>query len=292
MRLSVYCPWISKVQEAMVGKHVQALLAQADFASNPAVNDSTALIERLKPDMGVAEPVYRQLQRQIIQMIHKGELGEGYSLPSERNLADALKLSRTTIRRCYDELREQDYISTHGRAGVMIKAPSHIHPELGKLKDFTHDLQEIGLALCTQLVERQILCDRTMASVFNRPSTANFLRLVRLHLNADMPMTREVAWYDLTAAPALKEWDITGSPYSFLQQQGGLLLSHSEQTIEASMSNAEEMQVFGFTAPQPCLLFKRKTYTTTGQMVEYVEGTFRGDAYTYRLKLPLNASNF
>lgn len=262
-------------------------LTEVDTTLN-AVNDSTAFIQRLKPDTGIAEPVYRQLQRQIIQMIQAGELGEGDSLPSERTLAEALRLSRTTIRRCYDELREQDFISTHGRAGVIIKSPPRINPEIGKLKGFTEEMREIGVEPSTQLVERKVVCDRTIASLFNRPSTARFLKLVRLRLGDGVPMTREVAWYDLTLAPALADWDVVGSAYQYLQQHCGVALADGEQTIEAAMSNAEEMEAFGFGEPGPCLLLKRKTYATTGQMVEYVEGTFRGDAYTYRITLKMN----
>ena len=101
-------------------------------------------------------------------------------------------------------------------------------------------------------------------------------------------MTREVAWYDLTLAPELANWNIQGSAYEFIQNQCGLSLSHADQTIEAAMSNTEEILAFGFNEPIPCLLLKRKTYTSTGLMVEYVEGTFRGDAYTYRITLRLN----
>lgn len=252
-----------------------------------AVNDSSAFIRRLKPDVGIAEPVYRQLQRQIIQMIQMGDLTVGDSLPSERALAEALNLSRTTIRRCYDELREQDYISTHGRAGVMVKSPPRINPELGRLKGFTEEMREMGVEPSTQLLERSIVTDRTIASIFGRPSTARFLKLVRLRLGDGMPMTREVAWYDLTLAPALADWNIEGSAYHYLQHQCGVTLTDGEQTIEAAMSNPDEMAAFGFGEPSPCLLLKRKTYTNSGQMVEYVEGTFRGDAYTYRITLKI-----
>ena len=48
-----------------------------------------------------------------------------------------------------------------------------------------------------------------------------------------------------------------------------------------------EAAAFGFAAPAPCLLMKRKTLSRAGQVVEYVEGTFRGDAYAYRLTLGL-----
>jgi GntR family transcriptional regulator len=112
-----------------------------------------------------------------------------------------------------------------------------------------------------------------------------FLRLVRVRSGDAVPLSREVAWYDLTAAPALEYWDTSGSAYAFLQERCGITLAQAEQSIEAVMSSAEESQVFGFTVPGPCLLIKRRTFTTTGQLIEYVEGTFRGDAYTYRLKL-------
>lgn len=55
------------------------------------------------------------------------------------------------------------------------------------------------------------------------------------------------------------------------------------------MSSDTETEVFEFAGPGPCLLIKRKTYSAFGQMIEYVEGTFRGDAYAYRLTLNLGS---
>ena len=61
-----------------------------------------------------------------------------------------------------------------------------------------------------------------------------------------------------------------------------------DRTIEASLSSAAEAEVFDFSQPSPCLLLKRKTFSKAGQLIEYVEGTFRGDAYAYRLTLKLD----
>jgi GntR family transcriptional regulator len=51
------------------------------------------------------------------------------------------------------------------------------------------------------------------------------------------------------------------------------------------MPNEEECKIFGFTQPVPCLLIKRRSYMHGDVMMEYVEGLFRGDTYTYRLRL-------
>ncbi|WP_445371475.1 GntR family transcriptional regulator [Methylomonas sp. HW2-6] len=253
-----------------------------------AANDSTAFIDKIRPDSGVAEPVYKQLLRRIVQLIESGELGDGFSLPSERALAEALALSRTTVRRCYEELRAQDHIDTHGRAGATVKAaPQRIAPEMGRLKGFTEEMRELGMVASTRILEQGIVEDRTIASIFNRPASNRFFRIVRLRLGDGNPMSREVAWYDLTPAPDFAQWNGDGSAYQFLQERCGLSLQRADQTIEAVICNQAEMRVFGFEQPGPCLLLKRKTYTDQGTMVEYVEGTFRGDAYTYRVELKM-----
>lgn len=252
------------------------------------VADSHALLASLLPDRTLAEPSYRQLTRKIRALIESGQIANGQSLPSERVLAESLQLSRVTVRRAYEELRADNLLETHGRAGVTARTPPQLTPQLGKLKGFTEEMHELGMAPSSRLLEREVASDRTIASIFGRPSTARFLRLVRLRLGDGVPLTREVAWYDLTAAPELEHWDAAGSAYRFITERCGIALSHGEQSIEATMSSVDEMAAFGFAEPAPCLLLKRKTFSRAGQIIEYVEGTFRGDAYAYRMTLKLD----
>jgi GntR family transcriptional regulator len=246
----------------------------------------TDLASRLQLCEQSSEPAYLQLKRQLDTLIDKGELEVGCNLPSERVLAEALQISRTTVKRCYDELRNNQRLSTHGRYGTVVQgSPPRVNPTMGKLKGFTEEMQEQGKVATTRVLELDIVTERTIACIFHRPSAASFLRLVRVRLADGIPMTREVAWYDLSSAPALEHWDTSGSIYAFLQEKCAIQLSYADQTIEAIMSSAEESAVFDFAEPSPCLLLKRHTYATTGQLTEYVEGTFRGDAYVYKLKL-------
>ena len=248
-------------------------------------NSYQDLINRLKPNAQTSEPYYQQLKRKISALIASGEFESGLGLPSERTLAEALNLSRTTIRRCYEELKAEGQLNANGQGGTMVQAPPRVSPALGKLKGFTEEMRELGMEASTRVLEHEIVQDRTIASVFSRPSTAQFLRLIRVRLGNDVPMSREVAWYDLTLAPKLAHWDTAGSAYGFLEAQCGIKLKWAEQSIEAVMSSEDESQVFGYQSSEPCLLMKRKSYSVHDVLVEYVEGTFRGDAYAYRLKL-------
>jgi GntR family transcriptional regulator len=240
----------------------------------------------LRVDKSAAQPGWRQLHEQISALMAAGTLGAQAYLPSERDLALTLGVSRTIVKRCYDELRRAGRLAGHGREGSVVQAPPlRVQPALGRLKGFTEEMRELGIEPSTLLQAREEVRERVIASIFGRPSTAPFLRVVRIRCGDGTPMTREVAWYDLTLAPALAKWDGQSSAYQFLQHECALTLAWADQSVEAVLSTPEETQAFGFDAPQPCLLFKRKTWTGHEQLVEYVEGTFRGDAYVYRLRL-------
>jgi GntR family transcriptional regulator len=99
------------------------------------------VIERLTIDNETSEPYYRQLMRNLESLIEAGDLGHGLGLPSERDLALALNLSRTTIKRCYDELRQAGLLNANGRGGTSVNRPQAIAPPLGRLKGFTQEIQ-------------------------------------------------------------------------------------------------------------------------------------------------------
>lgn len=239
----------------------------------------------IKLDASAAEPLWRQLYNELNQLLANGELQQGFTLPSERDLSQHFSISRSTVKRCYDELRFQKMIGGKGKVGSVVRSPEKVNPVMGKLKGFTQEMTELGKVPSSTVVQCVVAQDRAIASVFGRPSHAEFLHLIRIRYADEVPMTREVAWYDLTLAPELKEWNAQGSIYDFIQSKCSLALDKAEQSIEAVHSNKEESEAFGFVTPTPCLLLKRWTKATSGQLVEYVEGTFRGDAYVYRLQL-------
>ncbi len=58
------------------------------------------------------EPIYRQIENQIKDMIIQGKLKEGDALPSIRLLAKELRISVITTKRAYDELESDGFIET------------------------------------------------------------------------------------------------------------------------------------------------------------------------------------
>src|SRR5207249_7194965 len=64
--------------------------------------------------------VVQELHRQLRSAIVGGRLQSGVRLPSTRELAGALAVSRNTVVTAYDLLLAEGYIVAHGRAGTRI----------------------------------------------------------------------------------------------------------------------------------------------------------------------------
>ena len=67
-------------------------------------------------------PLYQQIKDQIKDAIFTGELAEGNALPSIRDFASDLKVSVLTIRRVYDELEQEGFVTSRIGVGTFVSA--------------------------------------------------------------------------------------------------------------------------------------------------------------------------
>lgn len=65
-------------------------------------------------------PLYQQIKDQIKDAILREELVEGDALPSIRSFANDLKVSVLTIRRVYDELEKEGFITSQVGIGTFV----------------------------------------------------------------------------------------------------------------------------------------------------------------------------
>lgn len=65
-------------------------------------------------------PLYQQIKDQIKDSILREELVEGDALPSIRSFANDLKVSVLTIRRVYDELEKEGFITSQVGIGTFV----------------------------------------------------------------------------------------------------------------------------------------------------------------------------
>ncbi len=73
-------------------------------------------------DVEAGEPLYRQLRRAVEHQILTGALNPDLPLPSSRELARELGLSRNTVNAAYQELQAEEFIESRARRGYFVNS--------------------------------------------------------------------------------------------------------------------------------------------------------------------------
>ena len=68
------------------------------------------------------ESMTRQIREQINDLIEAGELAAGALLPSERELANSLKVARNVVRGAYEQLMDAGQLRSEGRKGRSVSS--------------------------------------------------------------------------------------------------------------------------------------------------------------------------
>ena len=76
-------------------------------------------VSRKKP-----ESLTSQIREQLSSLIESGSLAAGSFLPSERELANSLKVARNVVRGAYEQLMSAGSIQSEGRKGRKVRPAS------------------------------------------------------------------------------------------------------------------------------------------------------------------------
>lgn len=69
------------------------------------------------------DPAYRQLARALKLLIMDGRVPLGVRVPGERELAQAIGISRTTVAAAFNQLRDEDYLASRQGSGTVTRVP-------------------------------------------------------------------------------------------------------------------------------------------------------------------------
>jgi DNA-binding transcriptional MocR family regulator len=97
-------------------------------------------------------PAYRQIQQALRLLILDGRLPIGLRLPGERNLADALNVSRTTVSAAYAELRDLGFLASRHGSGSVTRLPL----ELPTLPEHLPGATEIDFSIAAMPAPKEV----------------------------------------------------------------------------------------------------------------------------------------
>ncbi len=251
---------------------------------DPAVEGSAdAVLDEMSPT-----PLYLQLQRLIQNQVRAGKLRAGEALPSERDLARQLGISRVTVRKAIGGLVDKGILVQHWGSGTFIAPPARVEQALSRLSSFTDDMMIRGLKPGMRLIERS--CSPAApkeAMALGLSPGEKVSRLQRLRLADDVPMAIEIA-----AVPARFLPDPGVVEHSLYAALAGLGYAPSRalQRLHAVLLNSDQARLLDVPSASAALYIERRSFLEDGTPIEFTASYYRGDAYDFVAELSIGSS--
>ena len=218
-----------------------------------------------------------EIRERVMELIESLEVGQ--AIPSERRLCEQLGVSRLTLRAALDDLVREGHLTRRHGSGTFVSRPKIAQPLT--LTSFSEDMRRRGMVPGSRTLELKVVpAGARLGRRLQLSPEEPVVRVKRLRLADGEPMALEVLHVPAALVPGLSQADLENrSFYELMEERYGVVISSATQTIEPTVTSAEESEALGVPLHSPAFLFERTTLTVSGRPMEFVRSFYRGDRY-------------
>jgi GntR family transcriptional regulator len=261
-------------------------------ARNAAVGPATRDAENTGPAAGSAEGSVRRIEssrsirdsvEQCIQeLITGGKLGEDGRLPTERDLATRLSVSRTTVRQVLDRLEHDGVVHRkRGRRGGTFVNRPRVDIDFRYLAGIPAYLRAQGFRPGAHVVSaRMVPADETTAIALQIKAGTPIYDVVRIRFADEVRISLENARIPVMLAPDLLAQPLDSSIYDLLTDRYGVTCAKAIERMVAVLANPEQSDLLGIKVGDPLMSIERVAFDPDDRPVEYSSDLFVGDRTT------------
>lgn len=264
----------------------------ATLQSRPATPEAHPVTTAASPQSGAhsdsvtridsSRSIRDTVAERIHELISSGELSEDGRLPTERELALQLGVSRTTVRQVLDRLEHDGAVyRRRGRSGGTFVNRPRAEIDFGYLAGIPAYLRAQGFRPGAHVVSaRMVPADATTASGLNIAPGTLVYDIVRIRLADEVRISLENARIPVSLAPDLLSQRLDDSIYDLLIDRYGVTCVKAIERMVAVLADHEQSQLLGIRVGDPLMAIERVTYDSDDTPVEYANDLFVGDRTT------------
>ncbi len=228
---------------------------------------------------------YRSIADDLRAQIVAGDLAAGAVLPSEAELAGSYGVSRVTVRKALELLRDEDRVSSRQGYGWFVSG-DRVRQSLGALSTIESQLAAQG-----RTPVRRVLSFGFGRAPAGLPALAGqeVLEVVRVNLGDNQPFALVTVWCPADLAGALSRDDVeTATFYELLAVD----FDRAVQTIGAAVADERDADALAVPVGSPLLVVERVSEDTAGRAVLVSEHRFPAHLTEFVAELPFHDGAF
>ncbi len=223
---------------------------------------------------------YQEIADTLRSRIDAGDLVPGAMLESETELSSEYGVSRMTLRRALDVLRDEGLVDSRQGMGWFVASAPVTQP-LARLDTIEDQLTRLGIESQRRILEFAFVdAPDQVRTVLD---TDRVLEVRRVNLADDQPFARVTVWCSEDLGSSLSRDDVEASPFYELVP---VEIGGAHQDIGADACTVGDAEVLGVPAESPVLICHRTTHDTAGVAVLFSEHVFPAHRTEFRVDLP------
>lgn len=237
-------------------------------------------------DPGAPQSSALQAYRILEEAVGSRVLAPGSKLPSERDLAKQLGISRSTLRQVLDALADSGLVHSSPKRGWFV-AEALISDPPNTLISFTEIARRHGMRPGARVLSRTIR-PITLAEQdeLRAAPGAEILEVKRLRTLDDAPVCIDFSYLVTARVPGMEAVDLDNrSLYEAMERVSGVTPARSDYAVHADAADRATAELLGIEAGSPVMVARELTYGSGGERLLTARLTYRGDAYTFRATL-------
>ena len=223
---------------------------------------------------------YLSIANELRERVALGEFLAGQLLPSESDLGEHYGVSRVTVRKALEALREDGLIDSRQGFGWFV-ASNPLRQTLGRLGTLEAQLAANGVKPERKIYEFGFV--RATKRVAEILSAQTVLRVSRVNLADGAPFARVTVWVPEDLAGELSRRAVERSSF---YENLPIAVGGATQTIGAAAADENDSVLLGIPTGSPVLRCERVTHSVDGRPVLLSEFVFPAHRTEFVVDLP------
>ena len=229
------------------------------------------------------EPIYKNIENYVMNLIESGELKEGDLIPSEKQLTEKFNVTRMTVRSALNNLVNGGYITRRRGVGSIVIG-NNIYDNISTISGFTREMEDKGYTVSNEVIDlRVIQADETLKEKLNLSENNNVWEIRRVRIANEEKVSYMITYMPVKLFPDLSKDHCNGSLYKYVEEDCRYKIAMSEREVTSILSDEETENALGLDSKEALLYIAQVCKLQNGDIFEY------SHTYHYGYTLTLNA---
>ena len=231
------------------------------------------------------QPLYKQVEEHVTQLIVEQRWKPGEMLPSEFQLASELDVSQGTVRKALNSLTDAKILNRQQGVGTFVSEHTG-HHSLYRFFPLIADGKNPELPKAELLSVKTQTATKQVASALELEPKSKVIVLSRRRiLNNEFCMAETIYLPYKYFAKLEEHPEVPHTLYHFYQTQFNLTVRDTRDSIKAVLASKNDAQMLTIPEGEPLLEVTRVTHSLDNKAIEFRLSRCRSDHYHYLVEL-------